>query len=189
MNVSPPSRIVMACREEKEAALQRFVQSSLDAACEAQIAVTVVARNLESPVARAVARTMSDVAGSRIVLRAILLDIEPSTTLSGASLADVEGANLRSLRDSRFNAAHEQLVCGPARVWIGDCMRREPVKRDAFELFHDDNAGAAHHAQSSFERLWAKAKLMKPAMDGLVSGLVAASQASALATARPVSRR
>jgi hypothetical protein len=178
----------MVCREEKEAALQRFVQSSLDAACDAQVDITLLARNLESPGARAVAKMMSD-AGARIAVRAIVLDTEPSAAVSGVSLAEIEGASLRVLRDGRFNAAHEQLVCGPARVWIGDCMRREPVKRDAFELFHDDNLVATRHAEASFERLWAKAKVAKPEMNGLVSGLVAASQASGPSAARPVSGR
>ena len=55
----------------------------------------------------------------------------------------------------RLIEAHEQLVLGPETCWIGDCMRRDPAKCDAFENFIEDCGEASGCAIVSFERLWA----------------------------------
>lgn len=189
MHVSPPSRIVIACREEKEAALVRFMSESVEGTQDCSATWTLLARNLDSPVARALARAAAEPQFSHIAIRVIVLDGELSNTgPTGPSLADTSAADVHILKDARFSAAHEQLVISPTRLWIGDCMRREPVKRDAFELFHADNAAATRHAEVSFERLWLKSKPAKPAMSALVPTLVAASHASINPAHRQASR-
>ena len=45
-------------------------------------------------------------------------------------------------------------MLAPDRTWIGDCMRREPTKRDTYERFAANSAETATHAARSFERLW-----------------------------------
>jgi hypothetical protein len=51
-------------------------------------------------------------------------------------------------------SAHEQLVLAPDRAWIGDSMRREPSKRDAYESFAAGCAETATNAARSFEKIW-----------------------------------
>jgi len=43
-------------------------------------------------------------------------------------------------------------------VWIGDIMRREPAKRDAFENYVDNCEKTANWAKVAFQRLWAISK-------------------------------
>lgn len=194
MHASSPSRLVTQCREEKEASLISFMSEVIErarvSAGETQLQWTVLARNLESPCARAIAKIAADQTSSLLAIRAIVLDAEtPALSHAGPSLSDIDIAELRILKDPRFTAAHEQLVLGESRVWIGDCMRRDPVKRDAFELFHADEPVAARHASASFERLWIKAGPAKTVLNTLVPGLVAARETAAKPSARPASRR
>ena len=63
---------------------------------------------------------------------------------------DIAGAGL----SVRLIEAHEQLVIGPETCWIGDCMRRDPAKCDAYESFIEGCGEAAGCAAVSFERLW-----------------------------------
>ena len=48
------------------------------------------------------------------------------------------------------------MVLGTSFSWHGDCMRRDPETRDAFESFECFNAAAAHRASLSFAALWSK---------------------------------
>ena len=60
--------------------------------------------------------------------------------LSDAVEVDCE---VRWARKPRLIEAHEQLVLGPQTCWIGDSMRREPAKCDAYETYIDDCAETA----------------------------------------------
>ena len=60
----------------------------------------------------------------------------------------------RLARDPRLLAAHEQLTLTPTCNWVGDCMRRDPGKRDALERFAPNCAQTGAHAIRSFESLW-----------------------------------
>ena len=158
MHVSSPTRLVAQCREEKEASLISFmsevIERARESAGETQLQWSVLARNLESPCARAIAKIAADQTSSLLAIRAIVLDAEtPALSHAGPSLPDIDIAELRILEDARFTAAHEQLVLGETRVWICDCMRRDPVKRDAVPLFHGDAPVSARHARPTFERL------------------------------------
>ena len=72
-----------------------------------------------------------------------------------ASLLDIICGEFRVLGDPRFGAAHEQLVVS-THVWTGDCLRRDPNKRDAFEVYYSDDAAVRLYAAGSFEKLWAR---------------------------------
>ncbi|MEQ1576200.1 MAG: hypothetical protein ABL894_00975, partial [Hyphomicrobium sp.] len=66
-------------------------------------------------------------------------------------------ATLRHAPDARLLDAHEQLILGPSSVWVGDCMRRDPAKRDAYECYASDSAETAVWAKRSFDRVWVRA--------------------------------
>ena len=85
----------------------------------------------------------------------------------------------RMLTDLRFASAHEQLVLGQGRVWIGDCMRRDPAKRDAFEMYHDNHVSTAAHATASFSKLWDKSvSLTRIVATTVATDLILAGQAA-----------
>lgn len=164
MRFSPSPRLLQVGREDKEAQLKSFAAAGLAgrtprAGKDKGGLITVVARAPDSPVIRALEDIAGDLRSSGVDVRAILMDLD---SIAGASrkprLLEMPGVEIRLLHDMRFAAAHEQLRLGPSIVWVGDCMRRDPAKRDAFEIFHADNAAAARHAEISFNRLWARAK-------------------------------
>ena len=164
LNASPP--LLLSNREGKEAKLKDFIAQDLTARKEdgahdgAPARYTVIARTPDSIVAQVVRAAAPEILAAGIAITVVLFESEASfeEIPQVASLIDVAGVECRFLRDQRFAAAHEQLVLNTSRVWIGDCMRRDPSKRDAFELFHADNQPAALHASLSFNRLWALAK-------------------------------
>jgi hypothetical protein len=57
---------------------------------------------------------------------------------------------VRWARDPRLIEAHEQLVLGAQTCWIGDSMRRDPTKCDAFESYVEGCGEAAGCALVSF---------------------------------------
>lgn len=163
MRLATSPRLLPTGREEREAKLKDFVAANLAlrlaAAGEESNCYTVLARGPDSPVAAALASLASELASSSITVRAILLDLDGmSEDPIKISLLDMSNVEIRLLQDPRFTSAHEQLVLSNGRLWIGDCMRRDPAKRDAFEMFHDQNPAAATHAAVSFSRMWASAK-------------------------------
>lgn len=162
MRLPSPPRIVVVSREDKEAKLKSYIVAALAAHRDGTSmlrgdALTLVARAPDSPVAQAVLACTSEIAAAGVALRVVFFETEPmSEDVVQASLLDVSGIELRMLTDVRFASAHEQLVLGSEQVWIGDCMRRDPMKRDAFEMYHEANAVIAAHAAASFTKLWAK---------------------------------
>ena len=85
-------------------------------------------------------------------------------------------SEVRGARRPRLVEAHEQLVMSPTVCWIGDCMRRDPAKCDAFENFVEDCGEAAGCAAVSFERLWV---ISEPVRRISISNLVPSPEAIA----------
>ncbi len=190
MRFDTPSRLVMTCRSEKESKLAAFVLAGLTAT-DAPGVVTLVARGTDSPVASALVAALAQAGHGNVKVRIVLFDIDTIVEdHAAATILDVAGADIRVLPDSRFAAAHEQLVLGNARVWLGDCMRRDPAKRDAFAVFHDANVPAAQHAAQSFAKLWAVAKPLKRSVRRTMApqALIAGQQVTDTSTDLP-SRR
>lgn len=162
MRLDTPSRFMTDSRTEKESKLTSFVSDGL-VDSESDRLITLVARGTDSPVAAALAAVLLNAKSQTIAtVRVVLFDIDSVVEDHAvSSILDIAGAEFRVLPDSRFAAAHEQLVIGSSRAWLGDCMRRDPSKRDAFEIFHDHNATAIAHATGSFTKLWASAKPLK----------------------------
>lgn len=158
-NVAPFIDIVRL--EDKETKLKAFIsavvtQSAAGDAGTGDGAALLMARSIDSPVVKAVGSLVQD--GTICGPVKFILAIVPRSGAQdpGAealiSMAGAQGA--RVVRDQRLFDAHEQLVLGPAASWVGDCMRRDPIKRDAYECFAADCSKTAGWARRSFERLW-----------------------------------
>ncbi|MFZ4808060.1 MAG: hypothetical protein ACOYLQ_12435 [Hyphomicrobiaceae bacterium] len=151
--------MVIVKREEKESKLKEFISGVLDqllaggtlSRAEITAGWCVIARSAESPVLKALAAIAAESGAINIRVLVALMD-PPLEQL------DVIGSSHRHLADPRHLNAHEQLILGPVSSWIGDCMRREPAKRDAYEQFAPDCALTAKWATTSFDRLWAAAE-------------------------------
>ena len=145
-------------REEKETKLVQFVLGEI---ASGRVALKghwkVVSLSMDSPVIAALRRVISDLGGAPALQVNVVL-----TRLGKHELAcDFEGMEqlaIRTTQSSRLLDAHEQLVLGAASSWTGDCMRRDPRERDAFETFGSNDAELAQWAFKSFERLWVAAQ-------------------------------
>ena len=159
MRSRPPLRVSVTRHEEKELKLQEFLsqyisrlQPGRDPAHPSHL--LLVARSLDSPVVKAITALAEDIAAAGLGARLILaqVDREPAPEDWGRGLA--LAYEIRWARHPRLVEAHEQLVLGPETCWIGDCMRRDPGKCDAYESYVEDCGEAAGCATVSFERLW-----------------------------------
>jgi hypothetical protein len=188
MRFDQPSRLVIDARTDKEGKLKAFIASAL-ASNETAGQITLVARATDSPVATALAAAIAASGRTDLTLSVILFDIDAAVEDHAAtSILDVQGAEFRMLHDARFVAVHEQLVLSANRVWIGDCMRRDPNKRDAFELYQINDATSAADAAQSFKRLWNRARPLERSVSRtLTTAVIAAGQtppADGIATPR-----
>lgn len=161
MRSADSSRMLVVKKEEKEARLKEFILKDLAArSAEPQaglcgVSYQVVARSPESPVARALASLADETAAAGIVLQMVFTRFDaPHAARLAATSGRMPAAVCRTLIDPRLLDAHELLVLGPRTAWIGDCMRREPDKRDAYECYSQDCAVTAADVRRSFERLW-----------------------------------
>jgi hypothetical protein len=155
MRLRPPLRVTVTRHEEKEQKLQEFVCQHLqgveggDAGC-----LLVVARSLESPVVKAVAGLSHEIAAAGRSARMILAHIDREAIAEDWARGVTFPHEIRWAKHPRLIEAHEQLVLGPETCWIGDCMRRDPAKCDAYESYVEGCGEAAGCAAVSFERLW-----------------------------------
>lgn len=154
------SRLLDLSISEKVAKLSAFIARNIDIRTARGLYAAggcylLIARSSESPVVLALREHAVALARSGIRIRAIFGEVE-----LGNSAATVAGApftlpsECRLARDPRLLAAHEQLVLAPDCSWIGDSMRREPSKRDAYEYFAAGCAETANNAARSFEKMW-----------------------------------
>ncbi len=124
-------------------------------------AALLVARSAASPVARALVAMGPELAAAGVRVSVIFASVASTVATpswSAPSTALAFRPDIRLARNPRLADAHEQLVLGHCTVWYGDCMRRDPEKRDAFERFHAACPETARVAQRSFHRLWALAE-------------------------------
>jgi hypothetical protein len=145
---------------EKVAILTKFISKDLEARTQPALTIAsdsylLIARTPDSPVAQALRASATAMAAAGIRVRAIFSEVEPGRAAVAVRSEPFSApSECRLTRDSRLLSAHEQLVLSPERTWIGDCMRREPSKRDTFERYAESCAETARLAASSFERLW-----------------------------------
>lgn len=160
-------------REEKEIKLKQFIEDCLAIAVAAAarssgdsaLEASLVVRSATSPVARALASVMESHIETPISVKAVVANADIAEPAATAVPLDRLAAEVRILRDERLLNAHEQLVLGSSLTWVGDCMRRDPEKRDAYEFYGREADAAAAWARTSFDRLWAIAEPLAPAAD------------------------
>ncbi len=175
MPFRPPLRASVSRHEEKEQRLRHFIEQQIGQFREHGHELLVVARSLESPVVKAIASLDQAIAAVGGSVRLILAQLEDEAQcLAGNALRCKH--EIRWARHPRLIEAHEQLVLGPDTCWIGDCMRRDPAKCDAYENYVEDCGEAAGCAAVSFERLWfASAALKNPSAKEEATGTLASS--------------
>jgi hypothetical protein len=147
-------------RGEKEQRLGEFIAEHLAEARNARphplSEFLVVARSVESPVVKAIASAAPEIVAAGHGVRMIVAQADMDSMPRGWVLSDAVEVDyeVRWARKPRLIEAHEQLVLGPETCWIGDSMRREPTKCDAYESYIDACAKTTASAMVSFERLW-----------------------------------
>jgi hypothetical protein len=168
MRLRPPLRMSVMRRGEKEQRLGEFIATCLAEArgvspCP-RSEVLLIARSVESPVVKALAAHAAGLAAGSFSVRMIVAQVDAETMPRGWALSDTVDVEceVRWARKPRLIEAHEQLVLGPETCWIGDSMRREPAKCDAYETFVEDCANTTAGAIVSFERLWKTSEPLLP---------------------------
>ncbi len=160
------SRPDSAAVEEKVAKISEFIAGDLDTrtlhGLQTAGSYMLLARSPRSPVAQALRANAQKLAAANVSIRVIFCEVDATTAKTDTMPFGLPG-EIRIARDPRLLAAHEQLVLAPDRSWIGDCMRREPTKRDTFERFSADAPDSATLATRSFERLWRTAVPLRSA--------------------------
>jgi hypothetical protein len=178
MRIASPSRLMMTARTDKEARLKDFIGKGLASHDEGPARdddLTLFVRSPDSPVARGLYAAWSEGHAESTRIRILICDTN-SEEPAAASLLDIAGAEFRVLADPSFGPAHEQLIVGRSQVWIGDCLRRDPTKRDAFELYHENDPAIGVFAAASFEKLWERGRPLKPLTSETVSPEIIAAQ-------------
>ena len=150
MRFAPNARPKVMAREEKEARLKAFIKNHIETYCASGaapglITYRLLALSTDSPAARALSELAPDLTAAGIRVEAVLA--------RRTGQEKIDGAECRFVSDLRLLDAHEQLVLDRATAWIGDCMRRDPLKRDAYELYSDSPVTAGHAARS-FTQVW-----------------------------------
>ncbi len=195
---TPPAVASVEKREDKTEILRAYFAQHLRALRPETLdsTLTVVAASAESPVARALVELGSDIAAAGVKVRVIFHMLAPESTPIGWTISGPNVAferDIRWARNPRLADAHEQLVLGSDAAWIGDCMRRDANRRDAYEQRVEGDAATVRVLQRSFERLWAVSEplaIRSPA-DGQIAASVsvdcgdAALAASATADTTP----
>ena len=154
MSFRPSARANSIVKDEKEARLRAFVARHLEArrasgTSAGQATYRLLALSAESPVARALDALAPELEAAGVTIEAVFVRHAKSEAKPALKQADCRFAT-----DIRLLDAHEQLVLDETTAWIGDCMRRDPLKRDAYELFCDRCATTSGNAQRSFAHIW-----------------------------------
>lgn len=158
MSIDTPSQLHGLSIAEKISKLSTFIGEDLDARAAHGVHIAggcylLIARSPESPVAQALRVHAGRLPAMGIHIRAIFSEVDqanPAHLMAPFSMP----SECRLARDPRLLAAHEQLSLSPTCTWVGDCMRREPGKRDALERYAPNCAQTGAHAARSFESLW-----------------------------------
>lgn len=158
MSNEMPSQLHGQSIAEKIAKLSAFIGDDLDARAAHGLHIPggcylLIARSPESPVAQALRGHAARMTSMGIRLRAIFSEVDQANPINLIA-PFATPSECRLARDPRLLAAHEQLSLNPKMTWVGDCMRREPGKRDALECYAPNCAQTGVYASRSFESLW-----------------------------------
>lgn len=146
---------------------QRYVEWLDEAGPNSQEArlVSIIARSPVSPVMLAMQATADDLRSRNVEVRVVFTDVDPEKALRSTWQAmtmlapDREHTDLiRWANAPAILEAHEQMVMGDRMCWLGDAMRREPGRRDAFDIFEADAQRTCSLALKSYARMWEHAR-------------------------------
>jgi hypothetical protein len=180
---------------EKLENMSRFLGYYLDRlsvvehATPGQRSVTLFARSPSSPASRALLEVMPEMGALKVAVKVLFNRLEPSADIGQwLTIACKDGAagpalSLRWARKAALCDAHEQMVLGTTLSWLGDCMRRDPEARDAFETFDIFNGEAARRSSQAFLALWSASEPFGnaiPALTRVSSGELAAVASAAM---------
>lgn len=181
---SPPPVASDVKREDKVEALKAYLGPYIRSTDVDAIAstLTLIAVSADSPISRAVTELGADIAARGLRVRVIFHSLIPETsprgwTVSGPSIPFER--DIRWARNPRLADAHEQLVFGTETAWVGDCLRRDGYRRDAYEQRVEADCGTVATLKRSFERMWA---ICEP----LVVQVKADASSGAIAAAAPM---
>ena len=163
-------------KEDKQSVLRAFIAQDIDARRTAPAAegttrtYCLIARSPDSPVARAVAELSDDLADLGISIYAVFatLGANDSAVRRQKETSDLD--NVRQVQDQRLLDAHEVLLLDNKSSWIGDCMRRDPARSDAYERFSNNCVFTNASALSAFEQLWNGAQPVKSVWLSMAQG-------------------
>lgn len=149
-------------REDKEERLKTFIAQYFQAGVDAAGSKTwsLVARSPESPVVLALASYASQLQAAGISVQVIMSELSPPNSQDMTPRFPGFATDLRLARNPRLLDAHEQLNLSATTSWVGDCMRREPAKRDAYECYAHDCPTTARWTRLAFQRLWLASELV-----------------------------
>jgi hypothetical protein len=178
-------RMHVVKKEDKEAKARDFIREAL-AVPGSKGPFMLMALSEESPVARALASMAGELEQAGVSVRAVFAEASANSAMTSEAALGLERiAIVRRASDARLLDAHEQLILSATTVWTGDCMRRNPSTRDAYETFALDHADMVVWGLRAFNQFWSKAKplrLGKPAPAQGASEVVPGEGALAAAT-------
>ena len=148
--------------DKKVASLAAFALAHLPHAggaahADTTVTISLIARAPDSAIAQALLQIGDELAARRVTVR-VVFAVLPRDADAGCwtsqSAAVPFARDVRWARNPRYIDGHEQLVLGPAASWIGDCMRRDPARRDMLEQSKGNCAATAALATASFAQFW-----------------------------------
>lgn len=123
--------------------------------------ILIIARSPASPMIQAMRACADELAARDISIQAVFSDVDPERALQSAwsVISDLsEGRDHSDLvkwaSAPGILEAHEQVILGNQMCWLGDAMRREPGRRDGFDLFDTDAPADNARATKSFTAIW-----------------------------------
>jgi len=123
--------------------------------------VTIIARSPQSPVIQALTTVADDFSSRNIAVQVVFSDVDPENALRDAwaviselSKDSEHGDLVRWANSPGVLEAHEQMILGQHMCWLGDAMRREPGRRDGFDLFDTDAPHTCRLGIQSFAAMW-----------------------------------
>lgn len=165
---STAPRMHVVKKEDKEAKVREFIRREMAAAIADGGALgpyLLMALSENSPVARALAGLAGELESAGIAVRAVFAESSTATeTVTEVAKGLERVAIARQAADPRLLDAHEQLILSDTSVWTGDCMRRDPSKRDAYESHANGTPETVVWAKRSFDQFWSKAKPIRLGM-------------------------
>ena len=177
MRIASPPLLMMATRTDKEARLKDFIAEGLAHRPEGQPAPSRSRLSYAIPTAPLPAPSVRRFRNAIWASASELYSARRTSTIRWPCRCSTSAAANSAFSAIRASARPTSSSSSARHVWTGDCLRRDPNKRDAFEVYHSGDATIRLYAAVSFEKLWAAARPIKPVRSGAVAPeIIAAGQ-------------